>query len=233
MSNPARSLRMVGLVGACAVAFSCGGGDVDGGTAGASAGATASAPLSPPVNLGTSIDLMSDGQLWDAGVALNGHWDPGTPQPRTCATGGPGGCRGVIDAIKNYTPGPATVDANGTIVARLRNLGAPGNLDRGSESLYKMDFENGPDAKRYYIIARPVSGGGWNWSVRVAVKGGTTVPPAATDSGSWHVCPETSPHPPGRSAFFQCDTTAGGGLAYDPRDPGWLSCSSGCCTAGQ
>ena len=235
MSVPSRSLRkLLAVVAMSAFVYACSGGDGGGSDTGSPAADSASDAMNnPPVHLTKSIDEMTSGELWDAGFALNGDWAVGKPQDRKCGTAGTIDCRGAIDAIKNFTPGPDSVHANGTIVARLRNFGAS-NQDVGVEGRYKMAFADttNPNATKYYMVARPDTAGGWKWSVRVAVKGGTTSPPDTTRTGTWIVCDSNSTHPTGVSEFFKCNAGPGA-VTYDPTDPGWLRCSSGCCTAGQ
>jgi hypothetical protein len=206
-----------------------------------------SAPLPPPppvVDLSKDINAMTQGELWQAVFALNGFWDPGVPYRRDCAQGGSGTCLGRIDAVRDTVPGPSDVSTNGTIVARLWNLGAvQGGGDRGAEQKYGIIRVTGVDTA-YVIIAKPDGAGGWTWSVREAVRGGSSMPPRETvPGGAWITCDTSWPnHPSGKSAFYWCPaalTQNGAGAPeyptlrlYNPRDPGWLDCDSGCCTAG-
>jgi hypothetical protein len=166
-------------------------------------------------------------------------------QDRACARGA---CLGRIDAVREQTPGPSSISANGTIVARLVNLGG-GQGNEGPENRY----QTARGQQDFYLIALKTSTG-WSWTVREAVRNESTAP-RETASGSWTVCrhdPSIASHPKGRSQFASCSGNAGSGeelmraagpraprdyalslLPYNPGDPGWLSCSDGCCTAGQ
>jgi hypothetical protein len=185
---------------------------------------------------------MTTGELFAVGSAL--RFDNGPVQDRDCARGA---CKGRIDAVRDQIPGPASISANGTIVARLVNLGRDG-VDDGTENRYGT----AAGQRDFYIIALK-NGDSWSWSVREAIRAGTA-PPRETASGTWTVCrhdPTNPGHPKGRSQFASCSGAAGDEelmrsagpriprdfataiVAYNPLDPGWLSCSDGCCTAGQ
>lgn len=210
-------------------------------------GASLSA-FAPPVRLALPGDLprplaqMTSGELFAVGGAL--QWDNGPVQDRDCARGS---CRGRIDAVRDQTPGPGNISANGTIVARLVNLGRDGR-DDGPENRYGTR----PGQQEFYIIALK-NGDGWSWTVREANRGSADAP-RETASGAWTSCrhdPANAAHPKGRSQFASCGAAAGDEellrasgprlardyatslVPYNPLDPGWLSCTDGCCTAGQ
>ena len=203
-------------------------------------------PMRPPpvVDLWKDIDAMTQDELWKVVYDLRNDWVPSAPYRRNCEMGAPGSCLGRIDAVRDTVPGPTDVSGTGTIVARLYNLGAVnGGADRGAELKYGMRRVTGQDTM-YVIIAKPGGAGGWTWSVREAVRGGSIVPPRETvPGGAWITCdPGYGSHPGGKSAFYWCPsvtTENGAGAAefpefrvYNPLDPGWLNCDAGCCTAG-
>lgn len=184
---------------------------------------------------------MTSAELFAFGASL--RFDNGPVQERTCARGG---CMGRIDAVRDQVPGPALISANGTIVARLVNLGRDG-VDDGPENRYGT----APGQNEFYVIALK-SGDGWTWSVREAVRNAGNAP-RETVSGTWTTCrhdPNNPSHPKGRSQFASCTTGAGeveltraagprpprdnaaAHIVLNPLDPGWLICSDGCCTAG-
>jgi hypothetical protein len=202
------------------------------------------ASLALPGDLPKPLAQMTSGELWSAGNGLG--YDNGPVQGRDCARGA---CMGRIDAVRNQTPGAGYISPNGTIVARLVNLGrAQGGADDGAEARYGMQKDGG--ARRYYLIALR-NGDGWSWTVREATPNGST-PPIETASGTWVTCshnPNMAGHPKGRSEFASCGAAGGdddalqtGGPSlphtdgsshlFPPRDPGWLTCTDGCCTAG-
>jgi hypothetical protein len=217
-------------------------------TLGALAILTASLSATPtrralPGDLPKPLSQMTAGELFAFGASV--RFDNGPVQDRGCARGP---CLGRIDAVREQTPGPGSISANGTIVARLANLG--GNQgNEGPENRY----QTARGQQEFYLIALR-QGDGWSWSVREATRNGPDAP-RETASGAWTVCrhdPSNPNHPKGRSQFASCTANAGTGeeltraagprmprdyalslLAYSPNDPGWLSCSDGCCTAGQ
>lgn len=203
------------------------------------------APRALPGDLPQPLAQMTAGDLFAFGASL--RFDNGPVQDRDCSRGR---CLGRIDAVVDQVPGPGSISANGTIVARLVNLGGrDGN--EGPESRY----QTARGQSEFYLVALK-AGAGWTWTVREAVRNGETQP-RETASGSWTVCrhdPANPGHPKGRSQFASCSGSAGTddgqGLLrsagprsprdyalslapYNPGDPGWLSCSDGCCTAGQ
>jgi hypothetical protein len=196
-----------------------------------------------PGDLPKPLAQMTSDELFAFGASL--RFDNGPVQDRDCARGG---CLGRIDAVREQTPGPGSISANGTIVARLVNLGGrDGN--EGPESRY----QTARGRQEFYLIALKTANG-WSWTVREAARNGSDAP-RETASGTWTVCrhdPANPGHPKGRSQFASCTGNAGASdelmrsagpripgdfavslLPYNPGDPGWLSCSDGCCTAGQ
>jgi len=176
-----------------------------------------------PVALG---QITSD-QLFQFGRTL--RFDNGPVQQRICARAG---CNGRVDGVRDQVPGPANISDNGTIVARLVNLGRAGSgEDEGDEAVYHTARENGQ--VDFYIVAVK-SRSGWSWSIRRAVRGETT-PPAELASGNWISCrhdPNNPNHPRGKSEFARCPNQGGAGALFPPNDPAWITCSDGCCTAG-
>jgi len=206
----------------------------------------APAPRALPGDLPAPLARMTSGELFEFGAGL--RFDNGPVQDRGCAEGP---CLGRIDAVRDQTPGASSISANGTIVARLVNLGGSRG-DEGPENRY----QTGRGQQVFYLIALK-QGNGWSWTVREAARAVRT-PSRETAFGAWTVCrhdPANENHPKGRSRFASCAASAGSGSAGDdltraagphhPRehavsllalnreDPGWLSCSDGCCTAGQ
>jgi len=205
------------------------------------------AKLELPGDLAKPLGQMTSAELWTAGNAL--RFDNGPVQGRDCQRGA---CSGRIDAVRDQIAGAASISPNGTIVARLVNLGRPaGGNDEGSENRYGTARDG---SAAFYIVALR-DGNGWRWTVREAIRGGTGAP-RETASGSWVTCKHDASapgHPKGRSEFASCSTGTGDDagassngphagvdhqssalrVMYNPRDPGWLSCSDGCCTAGQ
>jgi hypothetical protein len=177
-----------------------------------------------PGDLPKPLAQMTSDELWNAGQGLS--FDNGPVQNRGCARGG---CMGRVDAVRDQTPGPTNISANGTIVARLMNLGRQGSGDDdGPENIYRTERDG---SARFYIIALPVDGA-WRWTVRKAVRGDGNAP-VETASGNWVTCshnPNNPSHPKGRSEFARCSGGAGG--LFPPDDPAWITCSDGCCTAG-
>lgn len=197
-----------------------------------------------PGDLPKPLAQMNASELFAFGASL--RFDNGPVQDRDCARGA---CLGRIDAVRDQTPGPGSISVNGTIVARLVNLGGrDGN--EGPESRY----QTARGQQEFYLIAMKTAGG-WSWTVREAIRNGFEAP-RETASGRWTVCrhdPTDPTHPKGRSRFASCTGSSGASgsddlaraagprlprdyaaaLAYNPGDPGWLSCSDGCCTAGQ
>ena len=228
MSNGSKLLTLCGVVamGATLVAF------------------TGPERLALPGDLPRPLANMSSGQLFAFGSRL--RFDNGPVQDRVCARGA---CKGRIDAVRDQTPGPATISANGTIVARLVNLGrGDGGADEGPEERYRT----ARGQHDFYLIALKTPTG-WAWTVRVAVRNGVGAP-VETAAGNWVACqhdPNNPNHPKGRSQFASCSGTtrdddlvrAAGPRApreytiaqqpNNPLDPGWLTCTDGCCTAGQ
>jgi hypothetical protein len=185
------------------------------------------ARLALPGDLPKPLAQMTSGELWDVGQRLG--YDNGPVQARNCARGG---CMGRVDAIRDQVAGPGNISANGTIVARLVNLGRQdGGEDDGAENIYRTEREG---SARFYLIALPVDGG-WRWSVRKAVAGDGG-PATETAAGNWVTCrhDRNNPaHPKGRSEFARCPGPQGGaGGHFPPNDPAWVECSDGCCTAG-
>jgi hypothetical protein len=196
-----------------------------------------------PGDLPKPLSQMTAGELFAFGASV--RFDNGPVQDRDCARGS---CLGRIDAVRDQIPGPSSISANGTIVARLVNLGG-GQGNEGPENRY----QTARGQQDFYLIALKTSTG-WSWTVREAVRN-EGIAPRETASGAWTVCrhdPSIQGHPKGRSEFASCSGSAGADedltrasgpriagdsavslLAYNPRDPGWLSCSDGCCTAGQ
>lgn len=191
---------------------------------GASRATERSTRLALPGDLPKPLAQMTSDELWNAGQALG--FDNGPVQNRNCERGG---CMGRVDAVGNQSPGPNNISANGTIVARLMNLGRQGGgEDDGPENIYRTERDG---SARFYIIALPVDGG-WRWTVRKAVRGDGNAP-VETASGNWVTCrhdPNNPTHPKGRSEFARCSGGAGG--YFPPNDPAWITCSDGCCTAG-
>ncbi|HEU4797896.1 MAG TPA: hypothetical protein VFT63_03155 [bacterium] len=214
-------------------------------------GSCASARVSPPpakpdVDLTIDVNVITEGQLWDAADRLTPFWDRGgRPQNRNCALGPMGGCLGRINGIRDTLLGPNSVKANGTIVAWLENLGAPGGgADRGAEQKYGTEME-GPRRKRYYMIGLPNGPDRWKWEIRVAIQGSTD-PSQKVREGEFITCDDSYPdHPTGTKATFWWCPARGVGSgtiarmarivpqSFNPLDPGWLDCEQGCCTAGQ
>jgi hypothetical protein len=196
-----------------------------------------------PGDLPKPLSQMTAGELFAFGASV--RFDNGPVQDRDCARGS---CLGRIDAVREQTPGPSSISVNGTIVARLVNLGG-GQGNEGPENRY----QTARGQQDFYLIALKTSTG-WSWTVREAVRN-EGVAPRETASGDWTVCrhdPSIAGHPKGRSEFASCSGSAGASenlmrasgprivsgdatspFVYNPRDPGWLSCSDGCCTAGQ
>ena len=188
---------------------------------------TAATRVALPGDLPKPLAEMTSGELWEVGQRLG--YDNGPVQNRNCARGA---CMGRVDAIRDQVAGPGNISANGTIVARLMNLGRQNSgEDDGPESIYGTERDG---SARFYIVALPVDGG-WRWTVRKAVRndGGA---PAETRSGNWITCrhdPNNPTHPKGRSEFARCPGPQGGaGGRFPPNDPAWVECSDGCCTAG-
>ncbi|MEX2177080.1 MAG: hypothetical protein WD801_00120 [Gemmatimonadaceae bacterium] len=202
-----------------------------------------------PGDLPKPLGQMTSDELWAAGNGL--RFDNGPVQGRECQKGA---CMGRVDAVRDQQPGAGTISPNGTIVARLVNLGRPsGGDDDGPENRYGMG--RGGNAE-FYIIALRDGESGWRWTVREAIRNNAGAP-RETASGSWVTCahtPSTPGHPKGRSEFASCSTQAGDDAeasasgprapadhshssavptTYNPRDPAWLTCTDGCCTAGQ
>lgn len=193
---------------------------------GASRGAESASRVALPGDLPKPLSQMTSDELWNVGQGLG--FDNGPVQNRNCARGG---CMGRVDAVRDQTPGPLNISANGTIVARLMNLGRQGSGENdGPENIYRTDRD---DAARFYIVALPVDGG-WRWSVRKAVRGDGNAP-VETAQGNWITCRHDASnpaHPKGRSEFARCAGQGGAGGLFPPNDPAWITCSDGCCTAG-
>lgn len=185
------------------------------------------ARLALPGDLPKPLAQMTSDELWEFGQRLG--YDNGPAQVRNCTRGA---CMGRVDAIRDQVAGPGNISANGTIVARLMNLGRQGSGDDdGAENIYRTERDG---SARFYIIALPVDGG-WRWTVRKAVNGGASAP-EETAAGNWITCrhDRNNPgHPKGRSEFARCAGPQGGaGGHFPPNDPAWVECSDGCCTAG-
>lgn len=178
----------------------------------------APAPRALPGDLPVALSQMTSAELFEFGAGL--RFDNGPVQDRGCMEGP---CLGRIDAVRDQTPGAGSISGYGTIVARLVNLGG----NRGNEGPENR-YQTGRGQQVFYLMALKQANG-WSWTVREAARGARTTP-RETASGAWTVCrhdPATENHPKGRSRFASCAASAGAG------DPGWLSCSDGCCTAGQ
>jgi hypothetical protein len=183
--------------------------------------------LALPGDLPKPLGQMTSGELWDVGQRLG--YDNGPVQGRNCARGA---CMGRVDAVREQVAGPGNISPNGTIVARLMNLGRQGSGDDdGPENIYRTERDG---SARFYIVAVPVDGG-WRWSVRKAVRNDGNAP-VETAAGNWVTCrhDRNNPaHPKGRSEFARCPGPQGGaGGLFPPNDPAWVECSDGCCTAG-
>lgn len=180
-----------------------------------------------PGDLPRPLAQMTSGELWDVGQRLG--FDNGPVQNRNCSRGA---CMGRVDAVREQVAGPGNISANGTIVARLVNLGRQGGGDDdGPENIYRTERDG---SARFYIIALAVDGG-WRWTVRKAVQNDGNAP-IETATGNWITCrhDRNNPaHPKGRSEFARCAGPQGGaGGLFPPNDPAWVECSDGCCTAG-
>lgn len=187
-------------------------------------------PTRPPLPLAGDLPKplaqMTSQELWTFGNGL--QYDNGPVQQRICARAG---CNGRVDAVREQVPGPANISANGTVVARLMNLGRQeGGQDEGAESIYGIERDG---AARFYLIALKTQDG-WSWTVRKALPGGTGAPEELR-AGNWIACrhdPNNPTHPKGRSEFARCPGQGGAGALFPPTDPAWIECSDGCCTAG-
>jgi hypothetical protein len=132
---------------------------------------------------------------------------------------------------QEITPNDADGSGYGTVVVRMHNLGKAAQI----EDVYKIKG----GTYRYYMIAHTVSSTQMNWTLHEVPQGKTAHKVA---EGSWTGC-EKYDHPTDRQAdamFTTClkahaaDTTKkGNGKRFDdPTDPAWMTCSDGCCTAG-
>ena len=184
-------------------------------------------PLAVPLDgdLPRPLGEISSNELFEFGQSL--RFDNGPVQQRICARAG---CNGRVDGVRDQVPGPANISANGTIVARLVNLGRPGDgQDEGAEAVYRTERS---EQSAFYIVAVR-SGSGWSWTVRRAVRGQAGAPDEMS-SGTWVSCrhdPNNPNHPRGKSEFARCPGQGGAGTLFPPDDPAWITCSDGCCTA--
>lgn len=167
---------------------------------------------------------LSSNELFEFGQSL--RFDNGPVQQRICARAG---CNGRVDGVRDQVPGAGNISANGTVVARLVNLGRPGDgQDEGAEAVYRTERQ---EQAAYYIVALR-SANGWTWTVRKAVRG-QSGPTEEMSSGNWVSCrhdPNNPTHPRGKSEFARCPGQGAGAL-FPPNDPAWITCSDGCCTA--
>lgn len=193
--------------------------------------------LAPYVTaLDKPVNTMTLHELWLASEKI-GHWNHGPEQPRKCGGMPMNDCQARFDAVPNQLPAPGNVSVNGTIVARIVNVGGPGGVNRGEESRYKAQLRGGK--RHFLLIAQSDGAGGWSWSVREARKNRSALSTPLA-SGNWEVCTldrTLAGHPQGESQFAKCPHRPPGpspmSTMYDTFDPGWLHCmSSGCCTAG-
>lgn len=194
-------------------------------------------------------------QVWDLGEPVSGiessalyalamdtiTFDPSVGKAqRVC--GGSQRCFAHFMSVANQKPGPRTLGPDGTIVARLENIGNAAGANNGLEKKYGL-----PRAAKntvYLMIAFAEPNDEWRWEIYSAVKDAPAGSRPIRISGGRMI---NCNHPPGpvreRGRFRTCDslrvagtttgTTTGGPLFPPDEEPGWLSCSAGCCTAGQ
>jgi hypothetical protein len=162
----------------------------------------------------------------------NQKWRPHGPQARTCNGGK--ACKAQLSAIEGQQEiAPVDADGNGygTVVVRMQNLGSATQV----EDVYKIKG----GTFRYYMIAHTASPTSMTWTLHEVPQGKQARKVA---HGSWTGCPkyDHASTRPAEAMFTTCqkahaigDTAKGSGKNFDdPIDPTWMTCSDGCCTAG-
>ena len=156
-------------------------------------------------------------------------WTGGTDVERRCT--GTADCDAGIARTSvriDATPdsrfvGPKTADANGVIVARIKNNGA------FQATMY--GFKPGPF--EYYFIVYGNKTGSATWSLEeVNTSAGFSHTSIAT--GTMKGCGH-APAKASKASFQSCDHSSsaiGSSLREGGDQPGWVSCSEGCCTFG-
>ena len=188
----------------------------------------------PPGNLPKQIANMTGAELYAFANSLDSIMGDSTP--RACAgtsacNNGTARTAAVIHTFKGQDSiGPTTVGDSGTLVMRMRNV-RPGG---GREAKYNL---RPGQPFVYYVIAHAETDSTWRWTLHEVRLTGNT-PRTQVDSGSWIQCQHPHPGQNVKPRFATCanaqDTTstAGTGATLNLRSPSWMTCSSGCCTAG-
>lgn len=211
----------------------------DADTRGASSGATAAQVRvtdTLPGALDSAITKYTNRSLRSFASSLSAV--NATPQNRCSAA--PPGCNPWTRAqVRVYrgqkTVGPANVDGkgHGTIVMMMRNAGPSTDP---TESRYGLRA----GAYEYYMLSK-AAGADMTWELYEVDLSQQDSTPRLHKSGTWHQCGDDHTAPTDAEGKFQkcpppssADSAAmAAAMLYDPRDPAWMTCSSGCCTANE
>jgi len=201
------------------------------------AGSTVGAKITNPGDLPDDLTNMSATDLEDFARKIDSI--VGTEQPRRCR-GTPqcdAGTGRTMAQVQTFV-GQEKLDLqnvgqHGTLVMRLRNT-RPGG---GREARYDLL----PGAHVYYVIASKAQDGSLTWTMQELILSGPNPQKGRTMPGAWRECGEDHTPPANQlPQFWACpgiiSATAAGrpsGRVGDPlTDPAWMTCSDGCCTAG-
>jgi len=223
-------LRTAAAALAGLVLSGCGGSEEPPAVAAAAAPA-ARTYIRPVWDLPGDIANMSSAHLYALAVDTL-VFDPGTNQKRKCNAAA---CDGQFVSVANQRPGPGNLGPDGTIVARLENR----NTGNAPEKIYGTPKRGGNT--NYYMIAFRDSAREWRWAIYSATRNAAAnVKPQKISEGFWQTCKHPGNHVRERGRFRTCagfpptTTTAAdtmGAVIVVDEEPGWLSCSAGCCTA--
>ena len=128
--------------------------------------------------------------------------------------------------------GPANANGNnyGTIVMKMTNTGPASAPTEFMFGLEAGNFE-------YYMVAKKKSSD-MSWELYRVPTDDPNAEPTLTKSGDFAACPGHTQRPSAKGEFSTCDkaphtNNTPGALRGGESDPAWMTCSAGCCTAGE
>lgn len=233
-------LGVLAVVAAAAVGVACQGreGQTDSlhTTPGTKAAAALAAPRILPGALPMDIDSMPTDsiQRFVNALRLNG----GPSQPRNCSAGA---CRAKLDAVdgqRDIIGYDADGNGFGTLVIRAQN-------EASSKSNEEAKYGLKGGGTWYFFVAHKVDSLAMSWTLHQWEPGNN---PRKVSQGSFTECEHEEPESPtvATALFRKCTdpyvpvgatkatkaTATKGAPAIDADSPGWMTCSDGCCTAG-
>lgn len=207
----------------------------DSGAGGTARGTTASATATAlPGALDSNITKYSSVGIRNFVAGLNPVLGPNQER---CSVAPPG-CNpktraqiAVYDGQQGV--GPANANGNngyGTIVMKMTNTGP---ASAPTEFMFGLK----PGNYVYYMVAY-TQGTGMRWELYEVRTDDPNAKPTSIKTGDFAACPGHTQRPSAKGEFSTCDkaphtTNTPAALSGAESDPAWMTCSAGCCTAGE